>query len=264
MNKPYFIQYPNIKNKIALCICSSLIFIFSSCKVTQQKSYFSTLTKDTTITGFVNSNQESKIINGDQLAITVSSLSPTEDAIFNGTMATGTEISGYTVDEQGQIQLHRLGNTKAAGLTRKELSKKIEQGLLPYTKEPIVKITYLNHKATIFGEVKAPQVLKMPEEQISLIDAIVLSGDITPLGKRNDIVIIREEGNTKTVKHINLEDHSIFTSPWYYIKPNDIVLIGSDYTKTIKEEKQQKLQTSLSLIATVVSLAVVVLSRFIN
>ncbi len=246
------------------------VFVFisiSSCKVTAPTSYFQSLQKDTTIKGFVTNNYESKIIKGDRLSIAVSSLSPIEDAIFNNatTTSTGsTDATGYTVQSDGTILIHRIGNLIAEGLTRKELAKKIEIGLLPYTKEPIVKVAYLNHKITILGEVKGAQVLKMPEEQISLIDALVLSGDVSEKAKLNDITIIREEGEEKKVKHINLEDHSIFSSPWYYLRPNDIIMVGVDNTKLVKDEKKQKLQNSISIITTVVSLALVILSRFIK
>jgi polysaccharide biosynthesis/export protein len=241
-----------------------MLFSFSSCKVTSQSAYFKTLKKDTTLKGFFSNDFEAKIIKGDRLSITVSSLSPVEDAIFNAAGTSGsssTDAGGYTVQQDGTVLLHRLGAIAAEGFTRKELSKKIQNSLTAYTKEPIVSVAFLNHKITILGEVGQPQVLKMPEEQISIIDALVLSGDVTTKAKRNDITIIREEGNEKKVKHLNLEDHSIFSSPWYYVKPNDIIIVSADNEKFVKEEKRQKLQTTLSLVASGVSLVIIIISQ---
>jgi polysaccharide biosynthesis/export protein len=252
-------------------IISFLVVCFtSSCKVTKQSSYFKTLQqRDTTLQGFVSNDFESKIIVGDRLNLTVTSLSPAEDALFNSiqigekavTGATGSILSGYIVQADGTIALHRIGNIKAVGYTRKELARQIEKALLPYMKEPLAQINYNNHKITILGEVGKPQVINMPEEQISIIDALVLSGDISLNGKRDKVTIIRENGNEKQVKHVNLEDHSIFSSPWYYVKPNDIILVARDDDKFAKKEKREKLQGTLTLVASAVSLVIIILSQ---
>jgi polysaccharide biosynthesis/export protein len=254
----------------AVLLFIAMLFLFSSCKITQQSAYFKTLQKDTTLKNFITNDFELKIIKGDRLSINVSSMSSVEDAFFNAVTSVGagagsaTSAGGYSVQQDGTILLHRLGAYKVEGFTRRELSKKIETSLLPYMKDPIVQVNFLNHKITLLGEVSTPQVLNLPEEQISIIDALVLSGDVTPNAKRNNITIIRENGNEKQVKHINLEDHSIFSSPWYYVKPNDIILVAADTEKYIKAEKRQKLQNTLSLVASGVSLAVIILSRIIK
>jgi polysaccharide export outer membrane protein len=228
------------------------------------------LQKDTILKNFVVNDFELKIVKGDRLSIAVSSMSTIDDAIFNAIASSGagagnaTSTGGYFVQQDGTVLLHRLGSIKVEGLTRRELSKKIESSLLPYLKDPIVQVNFLNHKLTLLGEVSKPQVLNLPEEQISIIDAIVLSGDITLIGKRNNITVIRENGTEKEVKHINLEDHSIFSSPWYYVKPNDIILVAADTEKYIKTEKRLKLQNTLSLVATGVSLALIILSRVVK
>ena len=250
-----------------------MLFLLNACKVTRQSEYFKTLQKDTTLSGFVTNNFESKIIKGDRLAITASSSSPVEDALFNGTAgsvsastpaATGTPATAYSVLPDGTVFLHRIGKIAAEGYTRKELAGSIEKKLLAYMKDPIVQVTFINHKITVLGEVMRPQVINLPEEQISLIDALVLSGDVTPNAKRNSITVIREEGNIKKVKHVNLEDNSLFTSPWYYVKPNDIILVSADSDKYVKEENRKKLQTTLSLVASLSSLVIIILSLIIK
>ena len=241
------------------------LFTLQSCKVSQKSAYFKTLAiRDTTINNFVKNDFESVIVPGDDLAIGVTSLSVVEDNLFNGSATASKDGGGYVVQADGNILLHRLGITKAAGLTRKELAKKIQNGLIAYTKEPIVKVEYLNHKLTVIGEVKSPQIIKLPQEQITILEALVLSGDLTEIGKRNDITIIREDGNNKKVKHINLEDHSIFTSEWYYLKPNDIILVNADYKKIETAEKKQKFQNTLTLATTGLSLVLIILSRFVK
>jgi len=79
--------------------------------------------------------------------------------------------------------------------------------------------------------------------------------------RRNDIMIIRETGNEKKVKHVNLEDHSIFTSPWYYVQPNDIVIVSPDFEKRDKEAKRARFQTNFGIIVSTVSLVIIILDR---
>lgn len=259
--------------RTAAILTGAILFLtaFSSCKVTRQTQYFKTLSKDTTLTGFISNDFESKIRKGDRLAISVSSLSPVEDALFNGggiTSSAGvggsSSSGGYTVMQDGTVELHRLGKVTVEGLTRKQLVQELQKNLLPYLKEPIVIVNYLNHKVTILGEVTKPQVLDMPEEQLSIIDVLVKSGDVTTNANRNNILIIRSNGNEKKVKHINLEDNSIFSSPWYYVQPDDIVMVSPDNERYVKEENRRKLQTTLSLIASGVSLLIIILDRVIK
>lgn len=238
--------------------------LMTSCKPTKNAFYFNTLTKDTTIAGLVNKDMESKIVKGDNLLINVSSLSKEEDLVFNtGITEAGsnTGTTGFTVDKEGFVTIHKVGKLKAEGLTRREFAALIVKELRPYLKDPIATVQYLNRKVTIMGAVAKPQVINMPEEQLSLIDVLVLSGDIEQNAKRNDVVVIRENGATKSVKHINLEDHSIFTSPWYYVQPNDIVVVHPDFEKAERAEKRARFQTTFGIILSAISLSIIIIDR---
>jgi polysaccharide export outer membrane protein len=147
------------------------------------------------------------------------------------------------------------------GLTRRELAAKLEKDLLPYMKEPIVNVNYLNHKVTVIGEVGGAQVLPMPEEQLSLLEVLVKSGGVTANGLKNNVMIIRDQGTSKQVKHINMEDHALFGSEWFYVKPNDIVYVKADDEKRLKAEKTQKVQTTISLVMTGLSFFFIVIDR---
>ncbi len=137
-------------------ILAALLVFFASCTTTRNYSYLKTIQKDSTIRNFVSNDFESKIQNGDQLSIVVTSLSPLEDEQFNkaAVASISPEMSGFAVDPTGSVQLHRLGRVKVAGLTRRELEEKLEKDLLTYMKEPIANVQYLNHKVTVIGAVK--------------------------------------------------------------------------------------------------------------
>lgn len=242
----------------------SIVYLLASCTPTKNSYYFKTLKKDTTLTGLINKDLESKIINGDNLSINISSLSKEEDITFNtGGTALGV-VSGrlvFPVDQEGNIIIHKLGKVKAAGYTRKELAAELQKNLQPYLKDPLVTVQYLNHKVTVMGQVERPQIINMADEQLSVIDAIVISGDVKQNAKLDNVLVIREEGNQKKVKILNFEDHSIFSSPWYYLQPNDIVYVMPDETKRQREERRTRFQTNFAIASAAISLLVIVLDR---
>lgn len=248
---------------VNLLCAFAAILLLASCSSSRQTSYFKNIQGDTTISGFVTNDFESLIRSGDRLSIVVSSLSSAEDLQFNNAAATtGTpDMNGFLVYPDGTVLLHRLGKLQAAGLTRRQLAAKLQTDLLPYMKEPIVHVQYLNHKVTVMGAVGGPQVLEMPQEQLSILEVLVKSGDISPEGLKNRVMIIREEGTEKRIKVLDLEDAAIFKNPWFYVQPNDIVFVPKDEKKIEALEKRQKIQTTLSLVAAGLSFVLIVLDR---
>ena len=262
-------------NQISIALFKTLYVVFfittlatfSSCTTTKNLTYFKTLNKDTTLALFVSDELETKIQKNDIIGITVSSLSNEMDEKFNtnsklsadNNMLNSTNY-GYLINENGEVNLHFIGMHKVVGLTRKQLSKNLEKELLPYMKEPIVSVQYLNRKVTVLGEVVTPKIIYMSEGKMPLIDVIVSCGDMKENAIAQDIMIIRDSSNQKIIKHINLEDNSIFSSDWYYSKPDDIVYIKKNSAQIDKEERKRTFQTTISLVASMSSLLVIILN----
>jgi polysaccharide biosynthesis/export protein len=255
---------------------TALLFIlsgitFSSCITPKNAYYFKSVPRDTTINSAVNRVAESQIRKNDMLAINLSSLNPAEDLIYNAaaagsnaTTSTGNSSNGgFLVDAQGNIQMHKLGLIHAEGMTRAELKNKIQKEIEPYLKDPVVTVRFLNHRVSVLGEVSKPGVIQMPEERLSVLEVLSSSGDVTSFAKRNSILIIRETESGKQLKRINLEDHSIFTSEWYYLQPDDVVYVEPN-EKKLNDEKRNKTQQTVGLILSGISLAVIVLDRIIK
>ena len=258
----YTSRHTCFRPRLLTFILTILILSISlfSCVPIRQSVYFKNLQKDTTISGFVTNDFESKIQVGDQLSIIATSLSSTEDEQFNkaAALSSSPTMSGFNVAADGTVLLHQLGKYPVAGLTRKELAAQLQKDLLPYMKDPVVNVNYNNHKITVMGAVGAPQVIQMPEEQLSLLDVLVKSGGITETGLKDNVVVIREQGSTKKVKLVNLEDNSILTSPWYYVQPNDIVIVRGDVKKLQTAERKAQIQSNISLGTSILSVILVV------
>ena len=145
-------------------------------------------------------------------------------------------------------------------MTRAELKQKLQQEISPYLKDPIITVLFQNHKIIIMGSVGTSQVIKMTEEQIPLLEVLAGSGDLSEYAKRDNILVIRDTEKGKEFKRINLEDKSIFTSAWYWLKPGDVVYVEPNNVKE-KEAKRARLQQNLALGVTALSIAIIVLDR---
>lgn len=213
-----------------------LILLYaSSCVNTKQATYFNTQ-GDEHIASNVQIPQTT-IQSNDILGISVSSLNPEASAMFNApnfsyanvSTASGATVqaSGYLVDAKGNIQFPILGNVKAAGLTSDQLRLKLTDSLVnrKLLADPIVSVRYLNFKVTVLGEVQHPTVVNVLNEKITLLEALGLAGDITIYGKKDHVMVIREENGVKNIKYLDLNSSEIFTSPYYYLKSNDIVYV---------------------------------------
>lgn len=241
-----------------------------SCTSTRKTVYFRDV-QDTTFSPQAVET-ETLIKENDVLSISISSLNPEASAIFNTTndfatrttTATGgiTESSGYLVNTDGFIQLPLLGNIKAAGLTKSQLKDQIKNAILgkKLLIEPIVSIRYLNFEVTVIGEVARPTVITVPSEKISLIKAIGLAGDLTIYGKRDNILLIREENGKRITRHINLNSSDFLNSPYYYLQPNDVVYVSPNKAKVASASNTRQW---LPVILTSLSILIIVLDRLV-
>jgi Periplasmic protein involved in polysaccharide export len=231
-------------------ILGSLI-IFNSCAPVKNVVYFQNLQKDTTLHNIVNNNFELKIRQNDLLGINIISPDPLSTPLFNGVQGTSTASSvgntsgassgGFLVDKKGNITVYKLGTIHVEGLTRAELKYRLEKDLAPYLKDAVVTIRFLSNRITLLGEVAKPGVVTMPNEQISLLEAIALSGDLTFTGRRDNILVIRETEAGKQFKRLNLSDNSIFYSPFYYLKPDDVVYVEPTKAKIKNGNQNQQI-----------------------
>jgi polysaccharide export outer membrane protein len=231
-----------------------MIFFLFSCSNSKKAIYFQDIPKDTTLTNLVSKDFEPKIQKADLLGITVASLSPENTALYNAPQNAEGPLTGFLVDENGNIQFIKLGKLHVEGMTRKELKSLLERDLSPYLKDPVVAVGFLNRHVTLMGAV-SPQVLPLVMDNMTLLDALAASGDIGAKGRPDNILVIREKGNSKEFKRLNLTDKSIFYSPYFYLQPNDIV-----YVEPLKI-KQDNVTRIISYVTTGLSLLIFILSR---
>jgi polysaccharide biosynthesis/export protein len=132
---------------------------------------------------------------------------------------------GYLVDENGNIEFPILGQIKLSGLTRVQASEFLKEKLKAYISNPIINIQILNFKVTVLGEVKNPGTFSIPNERITLFEAIGLAGDLNITGVRKNVLVIREENGVKKEYRVDLNSKEALTSPVYYLNQNDLVYV---------------------------------------
>ena len=171
----------------------------------------------------------------DILDIQVSSRLPETVSAFNinhpdestgraGEQAYGT-LKGYRVDEEGNIYLPFLGKVEATGKTIVDLRKEISEKLSMFIPDASVQIRFLNFRVTVLGEVTRPNTYIIPNEKLTVLEAIGMAGDFTPYAMRDNVLVIREREDEREMGRINVRDSDVFTSPYFYLSPNDIIYI---------------------------------------
>jgi polysaccharide biosynthesis/export protein len=248
------------------------VFIFTSCVTTSKVAYFENA-QDTTYRKNIGAT-EAPLQKNDFLSIAISSLSPEASAIFNPIYNSGEKTAnnesknaqyvGYLISSDGYIQLPILGNIMAAGLTKKQLKEYITRQLIDkkLLVDPIVDIRYLNFEVTILGEVASPTVITVPSEKISLVKALGMAGDLTIYGKRENVLLIREELGVRKTIHINLNSSDFLNSDYYYLRPNDVIYVEPNKAKiAVTGKSQQVIPFIVTAASTIVA---VVLSKVIK
>jgi polysaccharide export outer membrane protein len=238
-------------NNIGYALALLYMFFASSCVNTKNAVYFNNLGDSATKTSPLEF--EPVIQKSDLLSIYVSSLNPTATEVFNTPFSTMVQSAtssagstsqsiGYLVSTDGNIIFPVLGSIHAAGLTKKQLTESISKSLLDKKLliDPIVNIRFLNYRVTVLGEVTRPSVISVANEQISLLEAIGLAGDLTIFARRDNVMIIRDDNGKKVIKRINLNSEELFGSPYYYLKTNDVIYVEPNKSKVFTASGSQQ------------------------
>lgn len=206
------------------------ILLFTSCAVKNDILYFNDISTEEQNTTVLS---ESKIQVDDILSILVSSNSTDLASLYNLSTSNSASNSGYLVTLNGTITIPVLGKIKVENLTPAELELFLVRKLIDekHLLNPTVTVRLLNAKFTILGEVNSPGTYTFNEQNISLLQALGYAGDLTINGKRKDILIIREEDHKRTYITIDLTSKKWFQSPYYYIKPNDVIYVNPNGPK---------------------------------
>jgi polysaccharide export outer membrane protein len=244
-----------------------LVSFFVSCKPVQQLPYYLDKVNDSTGKGPVKA-QDLRIQKNDLMSIQISSLSTkpeVSDLIYNQP-STGSTSPGYLVDNNGNIEHHRLGVIHAEGLNKQELATEIKKRLtipVELLKEPTVVIRFMNFKVTVLGEVGQQGPVTVPGERLTILEAIGLAGGVTDYGKKDKVLVVREINGQRETGYVDLSSDKIFESPFYNLVQNDLLIVGETNRK-LKDSEQARITQKVSFALTLVTVAATLYNVFRN
>lgn len=263
-NRPHpFLAHSFDLRALHIAIFSLFVLFFVACRTQKQVQYLQG-TIDTAALSRL-AIPEPVIQKGDLIGIAVFSDNYAESAFFNQSSggnisspssASGASISGgsfqnmpsYLVDLDGNIHFQSIGILKAEGLTKKQLAIILQEKLTQYLKNPYLNIRFLNYKFTVLGEVSKQGVFTTAVDNVTVIEALGMAGDITMYGKKDSILVMREADGKRTFGYLNVSDPNVVQSPYYYLKQNDVVFVRSDPKKPTASD--QSITRTLAIVAT--------------
>jgi polysaccharide export outer membrane protein len=202
----------------------------------------------------------------DILQVTIQTLDPTATSMLNqsvGTPATApaaaNTISGYLVDKDGYVVLPLIGKVMVKDKTTDMIRDDIQTKAAEFYKDPVVNVRFANFKVTVLGEVTKPSTYVMPNEKVTLLDAIGMAGDLTIYGKRENVLLIREKNGTKEFVRFNLNESNLFKSPYFYLHQGDVIYVEPNKAKVASTDLTQVKR--ISIMTSILSLLIVAVSR---
>ena len=267
------IKFSFMRYIFKLVLSFSILALMSSCVSNKNITYF----KDITAINQADLENATKftepiIQTDDILSINVFTLNPQSGVIVNqaastpllggnaSTSVASQQVTGFLVDKNGEIELSLIGKVKVAGLTTYQARELIRDKVALFYKEPNVQLRFANFKVSVLGEVNAPSTYTLPNEKVSILDALSLAGDLTIYGKRENVLIVRDNNGKKEFARLNLNSSSIFNSSFYYLKQNDVVYVEPNKAR-VSANNAAQVQT-IGIITSIVSVLILAISNF--
>lgn len=236
---------PNKMKKILLSIVAFAMILFvAGCGSSKQVAYLQNI--DSISLAASRGLYDARIMPKDELTITVQTTDPNAAAPFNLVVRNqlgasrqistgGGSLQGFLVDNEGYINFPVIGKVHVVGLTKTECEDLIKSKIQPYlarTENPVVSVRMSSYHVTVTGEVGSPKVIPVSTEKISILEALTQAGDLTIYGKRDNVMLIREDARgEKHATRLNLNDANLINSPYYYLQQNDIIYVEPNAVK---------------------------------
>ncbi|SFN76559.1 polysaccharide biosynthesis/export family protein [Salegentibacter flavus] len=245
------------------------LIMATSCVSRQEVVYFQGL--DEAQARMDNEQQKNlRIKPNDQLTISVSAPEQVAALPFNlpvigvdpggsdlGLSATGRQqLQTFQVEKNGTIDFPVLGKVEAAGYSQEQLAAKLKEQIKVYVQDPIVNVRVVNFHISVLGEVTRPGTFEVQDDYFSLPQALGMAGDMSIYGRRDNVLVVREEGGTKTHAYLDLGDADVINSPYYYLQQNDVIYVEPNKAQRQSASYNRNAGIYISIASVLVSVAV--------
>lgn len=242
-----------------------------SCRSSKELIYMRDVDTNRMIASLADTLTEYVIKPGDILYVSIKSMSPEVNALFNPesnmetssynsfqkyTTPSGAYLYGFEVDENGNLTLPILGDIPVAGYPQSQIENIVQQYADRYLKEAIVKVKLLNYKVTIMGEVKHPGVYYNYNNNFTVLEALAMANGNTDYANINNVMVIRPQPNGEKAMILDLAQADAWMKEGFYLHPNDYIFVHPDRHKNFQLNAQaySMVISSASLLLAVISL----------
>lgn len=207
----------------------------------------------------------------DALTIFVSALDP--DAVapynlptvtFNDPTSTAVRTTPmlltYRVDEEGCIEMPVLGKLHVAGLVRAEAENLIKSALEKQVLNPMVQVNLVSAKVSVLGEVARPGTVSISNGRLTVLEALAAAGDMTPYGRRDNLLITREVNGKMEFARLDLTKDNLLTSPYYYLQQNDVIYVSPNGVRAVNSANVSLWLSTVSTLASAATVIVTILN----
>ena len=254
-----------MKTQLYFLLALSAVF-FSSCnyqKKLQEQLYFNDALDSTQR---MLSRYSATIKVDDRISIQVSALNPESAIPYNlsvaGSGMASATATGYLVERDGSILFPQFGRLSVEGKTLTEVRSILLDSLNKFLVDPIVTVQYANAKIIVMGEVGRPGILQIPDGKLTILEAITMSGDIPFTGRKDNVLIVREDNGKRDFARIDIRSHNIYKSPYYFLRQNDLIFVEPTLQK-IRQQTNQTFLTNVTLITSIVGIISTTLALFL-
>ena len=252
---------------LLLALCA---IVLSGCTAIKRTAYLQDAQDNAAVA--VAAEQQIRIKPYDRLTVVVSSKDAELAAPFNvmtsynslSTSPVGqtsvTSSAGLqvrTVDEAGNLYMPIIGTVACAGKTRSELAAEIARRIIDggYISDAAVNIQFADMKIFVMGEVTRAGQFDVTRDQITILEALAMAGDMTIYGNRENVTVVRKEGGQTKTYLVNLLDSGCFASPAYYLQQGDVVYVQPKKQRAASGEVNQNRSFWVSIVSTLISAA---------
>ena len=248
-------------------------FCASSCVTQKQMTYLREINAQSadSVNAHFTPKSEITIKPADVLTIFVSALDQEAVAPYNLYMVNYSDPSSdqvrttpnlltYRVDEQGDIEMPVLGKIHVEGMIRQQLEDTIKSMLEQQVLKPMVQVNLISPKVSVLGEVARPGSVSITNGRLTLLEALAAVGDLTPYGRRDNVLISREVDGKMEFTRIDLTKDEIYASPYYYLQQNDVVYISPNKVRPISSSNVGLWLSAVSTLASATTVIVAILN----
>ena len=241
---------------ILLALLSHCVPVRKQTYLQEQSPELRDYPKDTVVKSLLVDEYEYNLQSGDILSVRISSLTPQEYDFFRqagGTGGSGSQdplLAGYLIEADGTIQLPVVGNIQLQGLTLQQARKQIHQAVEGYLKSPTVHVKLLNFNYTVLGEVSRQGTFTTFNPKYSIMEAVGQAGGLSEFADRANVKIVRRNGEQVDIAFVDLLDDNFIESPYFYLKPNDLIIVRPLAAKTFNAFTTRNITFAISIVST--------------